>query len=317
MCDKPYAIVDQPSTFEFFEQFPDEDSAREYFMEMRWPSGQPVCPHCQHTKVYTIRGGKILTCKGCRKQFTVRIGTVMEGSKIPLLKWLYAMYLVNIGRKGISSIQLAKELGITQKSAWFLSHRLRASFEQKTTIEGVVQADEAYIGGKETNKHASKKLRKGRGAVGKTPVVGVRNKEGETRAQVLKSASGHEIRRAINESVTAGAELHTDEHAAYKGLTNFRIESVSHSKGEYVRNGISTNSVESLWAVLKRGHYGTFHQWSVKHLQRYVDEFTFRMNTRGLVSFPTKRKPSYGLTAFELMIAGMEGKRLTYKTLIA
>lgn len=305
----------QPSAFDFFKRFPDEDAARLYLETARWPSGI-ICIHCQHSEVWKIRGGKLYTCKGCRTQFTIRTGTVMEDSKISLQKWIYAMYLMTTSRKGISSIQLSKELGITQKSAWFMEHRIRESCKSSGLMTGTIEVDETFIGGKEKNKHESKKLHAGRGGVGKSIVFGAKNRNGETQAKVIHGTTKEHLGQAINESVADGAILYTDDHRGYTGLDKYRHETVNHSAGEYVRGDAHTNGIESFWAILKRAHMGTFHHWSKKHLDRYVREFAFKANTSGLPAFD-KTGVDCGITTVRAYMAGMEGRRLTYKELIA
>lgn len=238
----------------------------------------------------------------------------MEDSHIPIRKWLYAMYLVNTARKGISSIQLAKEVGVTQKTAWFLLGRIREACQLEGQIGGVVEADETFVGGKERNRHDSKKLRLGRGIVGKAVVFGARSRDGEVRAEVIPGTDKDSIAQAVGNNVSCGSRLYTDEHPSYDAAEGYLHDSVNHGFDEYVRGDVHTNSIESVWALLKRGHYGTFHQWSKKHLKRYIDEFVFRLNAKNLPAFLPGEK-TCGINVLRLLVTGMEGRRLTYKGL--
>ena len=299
------------STFELFAMFPDAESARVYFEAARWPDGA-TCPACDEAKRIGIRKGGFYRCNACLNDFTVRTGTIFERSKVPLNKWLYAMYLLVTSRKGISSLQLAKQIGVTQKTAWFILQRLReACGNDPSKLAGIVEIDEAYFGGKEGPKHEIDKLKRGRGTVGKTAVIGMREKGGRTKAAVIGDASAASIHRAVHLNVETGSTLHTDEHGGYVGLEGlfFDHERVNHSAGEYVRDGVTTNSIESVWAVMKRGMHGVYHHASSKHLDRYVSEFTFRLNEGDVKRHTLDRLASL----FDAAI----GRRLTYAELIA
>lgn len=299
------------STFELFQMFPDAESARVYFEAKRWPSGA-TCPACGEAERIYHKGGGLYRCNVDLSVFSVRTGTIFEKSKVPLHKWLYAMYLLVTARKGISSLQLAKQIGVTQKTAWFILQRLReACGNDPTKLAGLVECDETYVGGREDAKHEAKRLGLGRGAIGKTPVLAARERGGRVKMAVSPNASVRNIHRFIHRNVETGSTLHTDEHGGYRriGGLYFTHETINHGAGEYVRGNVTTNSVESVFAVMKRGLHGVYHHASPKHLDRYVSEFAFRLNEGDVKRHTLDRLAS--------LFSAAIGRRLTYKDLIA
>ena len=302
---KPITI----SVYELMGKFPNETAARLHFEKKRW-KGQPVCPRCNSNfRQYArrTRPGYFL-CKNCNNEYTVKTGTVFERAHIPLHKCLFGLYLYVTARKGISALQLSKELGIEWNSAWFLLQRIREACgeENPPLLKGEVEADEAYFRGKEKNKHASKKQKLGRGVAGKTPVLGLRERGGRTQVIVLKDTSKKTIQDELNKRIDKDATLYTDEHASYQG-NKFIHKTVDHSKKQFVDGPAHTNSAESLWAVSKRAEYGTYHNTSDKHRQRYANEYAFRLND-GNVKYHT-------MDRIDSLLNKSIGKRLTYKRL--
>ena len=299
------------SLLELMERFPDEQTAHDWFAERRWGVDGRHCPRCGSDSTRDSKRLRYYWCLGCRQRFTVRTDTVMESSKIPLRKWAIAVYLCSTSLKGVASTRLARDLDITQKSAWFLGHRIREAmtFDPFSPFTGPVEVDETYFGGR--RKNMSNKKRKalkdaGRGPSGKVAVVGVKDRNtGRVSAKVVKRTDADTLQLFVRERVALGATVYTDDAKAYRGLA-YLHRTVRHSVGEYVNGMAHTNGIESFWSLLKRGYVGTYHYMSAKHLHRYVNEFSARKAVR---EWDTMRQMGD-------VVTGMVGGRLTYSALV-
>jgi transposase-like protein len=296
---------------ELMATFRHPNSAPNYFRRLRWPNGI-VCPYCGHDEIYRMTKRRGFRCSACKKDFSVVTGTIFEQTKLPLKLWFGAIWLLTNHPKGIASTTLAKDLGITQKTAWFMLHRLRhaartKSFNARTKLGGKVEVDETYVGGKSINRHG-RRSGTGGGHRGKTPVVGAVERKGDVVVRVLDVASQPELQGFVHDVVSPRAKLlATDAHPAYATLLGFpQHEVVNHNKGEWRKGDAHTNTIEGVWAQLKRQISGTHHWVSPKHLQKYVDEMAWRMNRRSLTA----------AERVNVLLSDMEG-RLTFRRLVA
>ncbi len=276
------------SLYELLEYFNTEDICLGYLAEQRWQS-EVSCTHCNHTKTYQLKGKtKRYKCASCRKQFNAKAGTIFEDSKIPLRKWFAAIYLILAHRKGLSSHQLARDLNVTQKTAWFMGHRIRYAIKQGTfdkCLDGVIEIDETFVGGKNKNRHHNKKVKnsQGRSFKDKTPVLGIVQRQGELRAFTIPDTKQETIQPIVEEQIQYGATIYTDEWWAYRDLNLlYDHEIVNHAARQYVNGTVHTNTIEGFWGQFKRSIIGIYVQVSPKHLQRYVDEAVYRYNNKQL-----------------------------------
>lgn len=253
---------DFPRTLqEAIKHFSDDMLCIEFVASMRWADGVAICPRCQHNETSFLKTRKVWECKNCKKQFSVKVGTIFEGSNVGLDKWICAVWLIVNAKNGVSSYEIHRSIGVTQKTAWFMLHRVRYALQNGTfeKIKGEIEIDETFIGGKAKNMHKAKreKLIQGRGAVGKTAVMGLLERKGNVRAKVIESTNRETLHGVIKENVETGANLFTDEWRGYNGLDSEYVHEVINHSIEYVRDNVSTNGIENFWSLLKRTIRGT------------------------------------------------------------
>jgi len=295
----------------------------EYITQLRW-NGHVKCAFCGHDHVYELKGANVrYKCASCRKHFSALKGTIFENSTIPLNKWFMALFILSTHRKGISSVQVGRDIGVTQKSAWFMMQRIRNAFkmqsftydkiganikddENNKPVPGIVEADETYIGGKIGNMHKHKQeVIEKKGTQSKIKVAGVIQRGGEVRLKEIEATDYENIIPFLVKSVHQGANLMTDEHVAYGTMHKlFEHQTIKHMLKEYVRGDVHTNSIENFWSLLKRGIYGTYHFITPFHVQNYLEEFAFRFNSRNITE----------AQRFDKLVS-LSNHRITYKRL--
>jgi len=296
-------------------RFPTEKSCHQYLASRRWSDGVITCPHagCNSEQAYVFKDGIRYKCKCCKKIFTAKTGTMMEASNIATIKWFVAIYMV-LHKKGISSIQLSKDLKVTQKTAWFMLQRIRVVFgnEEKELLDGTIELDETFYGGKNKNRHYSRRVKyreeTGRAYPDKVPVFGMYNRDTrKVRAFAMSRTQLKHIGREITRNINFSSTLMTDDWNGYRGIDKiYKRHSIEHSKWTYVDGEVTTNRIENFWSHFKRGMHGTYIRVTPKHLNKYVQEFVFRFNHRDMKV----------QQQMEAVIKNME-YRLKYKDLIA
>ena len=301
----------QPTTLlEAVRYFSDLEVATQHVAQTRWPDG-PVCPACGTVDKdhYYLKGRRVWKCRACKKQFSVKVGTIFEDSPIGLDKWLPAMWIIANAKNGVSSCEIHRAIGVTQKTAWFMMHRIRLAMQQGSIekLSGEVEADETYIGGKARNLHKLKREQKitGRGSSGKVAVMGLLERHGKIKTKVVPDTKSRTLHVEIRENIAPGSEVHTDALRSYRGLDPEYIHKVVDHAEQYVDGHVHTNGLENFWSLLKRGIKGTYVSVEPYHLFRYLDEQAFRFNEREYEDSDR----------FQRAIGSVAGRRLTYDEL--
>ncbi len=294
------------SLIEAIRYFSDLDVCTDFVASLRWPSG-PVCPRCGCMEYSYLTTRRVWKCKGCKKQYSVKLGTIFEDSKLGLDKWLPAVWLAANSKNGISSHELARALGVTQKSAWFMLHRIRLAMQTESfLLSGEVEVDETFVGGKAKNMHRSvrerKGMSKGGGATDKTIVLGLRERGGKVHAEVIPAVDRATLQKGVRAKVETGSTVYTDQNPGYNDLRDVYDHATVNHIETYVDGRVHTNGIENFWSLLKRGLHGTYVSVEPSHLFRYIDERVFTFNLRGLTD--------YG--RFEAVLGAAADRRLTY-----